>query len=303
MTTAHWQLAIDAFLDELTIGRQLSLHTVSGYRRDLKKFSDYCLAEKIQHPDQAHAADVRRWVGAAHRKGLSGKSLQRGLSALRSFYQFRARNGGRHNPAVGIQAPKSAKKLPKTLDADHSQQLVEINGSDEFAVRDRAILELLYSCGLRLAELIALNINDIDFDEQVVSVTGKGNKQRRVPVGSYAIKALSAWLKLRAIHRHKNVDETAVFISSRGCRISPRTVQSRLKKHSIEQGIGQNVHPHMLRHSFASHLLESSGDLRAVQELLGHANISTTQMYTHLDFQHLAKIYDQAHPRANKKKP
>lgn len=302
MVAANWQLAIDAFVDELKIARQLSPHTLSNYRRDLEKFSAHCLEHNIDHPDQAHAADVRHWVSAAHRKGLAGKSLQRALSALRSFYQYRVRNGSPHNPAVGIGAPKSAKKLPKTLDADHSQKLVEIKGDDELAVRDRAILELFYSCGLRLAELVALNINDIDFHEQVLSVTGKGNKQRRVPIGSFAIKALTAWLNFRKNYRPNSSDENAIFISSRGSRISPRTVQARLKKHSIEQDIGQNVHPHMLRHSFASHLLESSGDLRAVQELLGHANISTTQVYTHLDFQHLAKIYDQAHPRANKKK-
>ena len=303
MAAANWQLAIDAFLDELKIVRQLSAHTLSNYRRDLEKFSGFCIEQNVDHPDQAHAADVRHWVAAAHRKGLSGKSLQRALSALRSFYQYRVRNGSLHNPAIGIQAPKSAKKLPKTLDADHSQKMVEIKGDDELAVRDRAILELFYSSGLRLAELVALNINDLDLHDQMLSVTGKGNKQRRVPIGSFALKALLAWLKIRALSKHQNSDENAVFISNRGSRISPRTVQARLKKHSIEQGIGQNVHPHMLRHSFASHLLESSGNLRAVQELLGHANISTTQIYTHLDFQHLAKVYDQAHPRANKKKP
>lgn len=303
MPAADWQFTIDAFLDELKIVRQLSVHTLSSYRRDLEKFSSYCLNQGVEQPDQAHAADVRHWVSAAHRQGLSGKSLQRSLSALRSFYQYRVRNGSTHNPAIGIRAPKSAKKLPKTLDVDHSQKLLEIKGDDELAVRDRAILELFYSCGLRLAELIALNRDDIDFHEQVVSATGKGNKQRRVPIGSYAIKALTAWLHYRDKHDSGKYDPSAVFVSSRGSRISPRTIQARLKKHSAEQGIGQNVHPHMLRHSFASHLLESSGDLRAVQEMLGHANISTTQIYTHLDFQHLAKVYDKAHPRANKKKP
>ncbi|MCZ6803726.1 MAG: tyrosine recombinase XerC, partial [Proteobacteria bacterium] len=201
--------------------------------------------------------------------------------------------------AEGIIAPKSARKLPKLLDVDQTIQLVEIEQDDVLALRDRAMLELIYSSGLRLAELISLNMTDIDFSDRILTVTGKGKKTRSVPVGKHAIKAIKNWLKKRPLM--VNDTEQAIFISNRGKRISPRSVQVRLKQWAIKQGLPNHVHPHMLRHSFASHLLESSGDLRAVQELLGHADISTTQVYTHLDFQHLAEVYDKTHPRAHRK--
>jgi integrase/recombinase XerC len=206
----------------------------------------------------------------------------------------------RNNPAEGIVAPKSARKLPKVLDADQTGQLVEIKEQDDLALRDKAMLELIYSSGLRLAELIGINMDDIDFTDRIITVIGKGKKMRSVPVGRHAIKAIQDWLNIR--QTMVNQDEVALFISNRGKRISPRSVQERLKQWAIKQGLPSHVHPHMLRHSFASHMLESSGDLRAVQELLRHADISTTQVYTHLDFQHLAQVYDKSHPRAHRKK-
>ena len=293
-----WQQRINEFLHYLETARQLSPHTLSNYRRDLEKFSDYCLQKNIAEPSLAHSADVRQWVAQLHRGGLAGPSLQRALSALRSFYKYRNRQGEKNNPAISIQAPKSAKKLPKALDADNMQQLLSIDGNDWLSTRDRAILELFYSSGLRLSELVNLNLQDIDLPQALITVTGKGRKTRTLPIGSFAIKALKAWFSLRA---DVKPIETAVFLSKQGRRLGQRSIQLRLKKYSVQQGVNQSVHPHMLRHSFASHMLESSGDLRAVQELLGHANISTTQVYTHLDFQHLAKVYDKAHPRASRK--
>ncbi|MEE8234476.1 MAG: tyrosine-type recombinase/integrase, partial [Gammaproteobacteria bacterium] len=202
------------------------------------------------------------------------------------------------NPAVGLVTPKTPKKLPNTLDADQATQLVEIDATDPCAVRDKAIFELMYSSGLRLSELVNLNLESIDFADTIVTVIGKGNKTRKVPVGRYAIKAIKAWLKQRTAMIDS--DLAALFVSNWGRRISIRTVQQRLRGWAIKQGLATHVHPHMLRHSFATHMLESSGDLRAVQELLGHADISTTQVYTHLDFQHLARVYDEAHPRAKR---
>ncbi|WP_101758488.1 tyrosine recombinase XerC [Oceanicoccus sp. KOV_DT_Chl] len=298
-TNDEWQHQLQRFLNYIATERQLSGHTLSSYQRDLEKFIRYCRQQSILQLEHVHSADVRQWVAQLHRGGLTGPSLQRALSALRSFYKFYNRSGGKHNPALGIQAPKSAKKLPKVLDTDNMQQLLSIEGNDWLSVRDRAILELFYSSGLRLSELVNLDLNDVDIRDALITVTGKGNKTRTLPVGSFALKALQQWLKIRA---NVNPKDEALFISKKGERLGQRAIQQRLKKYSVQQGMGQNVHPHMLRHSFASHVLESSSDLRAVQEMLGHANISTTQVYTHLDFQHLAKVYDQAHPRANKKK-
>lgn len=296
--TGDWQQLIDEFIGELQTKRRLSKHTLSSYRRDLEKFAHFCLEQGYSKARDAHSAEVRQWISNLHRQGISGTSLQRALSSLRSFYRFLYGNNCQHNPAIDVQAPKSAKKLPKTLDVDNMQQLLNIEGDDWLSRRDRAILELFYSCGLRLSELVNLDIKQLDLNDALVRVTGKGNKDRLVPIGSQALKALKDWLISRS---ESQALTEAIFISQRGKRLSPRAIQARLKKYSIEQAISQHVHPHMLRHSFASHLLESSGDLRAVQELLGHANISTTQVYTHLDFQHLAKIYDQSHPRATKK--
>lgn len=226
--------------------------------------------------------------------------MRRNLSSVRAFYKYLLTRGEvTQNPAEGITTPRTEKRLPKTLDVDQSARLVEIKGDRELAVRDRAILELMYSSGLRLAECVGLDQYSIDIRDALVTVRGKGNKTRKVPVGKYALDAVSAWLKVRP--QLAKLEETALFVSTRGNRLSTRSVQQRLRHWALKQGLDTHVHPHMLRHSFATHMLESSGDLRAVQELLGHADISTTQTYTNLDFQHLAGVYDQAHPRARKK--
>ena len=288
---------IDSFLETL---QNLSPHTRAGYQRDLKHLLDYCLSQGIESWQDMDGRQMRTFVAWRHRKGTGGKSLQRNLSAIRSFYRYLiGQNVVNHNPATGILAPKTPRKLPKALDVDQAAQLMSIEGDDPLVLRDRAMLELLYSSGLRLAELIGLNIQDLDIHDATVTVLGKGRKTRKVPIGRHALTALKEWFDVRRDFIKK--DESAVFVNRQGKRIGPRGFQQRLKQWAIRQGIPGNVHPHMLRHSFASHLLESSGDLRAVQELLGHADISTTQVYTHLDFQHLAKVYDQAHPRAQRK--
>jgi len=291
-------LLLESYIKTL---HHLSKHTRNAYQRDLGYLNNYCTKNSIETWSDLDGRQLRSFVAERHRQGIGGRSLQRNLSAVRSFYRYLIKEEKvKNNPAEGIVAPKSPRKLPKVLDADQTAQLVEIDDKDPLAVRDRAMLELIYSSGLRLAELISLNLNDIDFSDRILTVTGKGNKTRSVPVGKHAIKAIKNWLKIRA--GMTNDSEHALFISSRAKRISPRSVQDRLKQWAIKQGLPNHVHPHMLRHSFASHLLESSGDLRAVQELLGHADISTTQVYTHLDFQHLAQVYDKTHPRAHRKK-
>ena len=292
---------LNAFLDSLRDQRNLSHLTVKHYRRDLQHFVDFCNQTGIADWRDVDAETVRAHVAQRHRRGLGGRSLQRELSALRAFFRHLLRHGEvDHNPAADVQAPKTARKLPRTLDVEQITRLVSIPGDDPLAVRDRAILELFYSSGLRLAELVALDMRDVaDMRQGRVRVTGKGRKVREVPVGRCAIAALEAWLRER--QGWKKRDEDALFLSRQGRRLTPRSVQARVRHHARAQGIAGGVHPHMLRHSFASHLLESSGDLRAVQELLGHADISTTQIYTHLDFQHLAQVYDRAHPRARKR--
>lgn len=279
----------------------LSPHTRSAYQSDLNDLVDYCSQQDINSWQTLDSRQLQHYIATRHHAGLSGKSLQRKLSAIRRFYQYLVRHGKAvTNPAQGITTPKSPRKLPKLLDVDQAGQLLKIDDSDPLLVRDWAMMELMYSSGLRLAELVGLNIADLNIADRMVNVIGKGNKARRIPVGSKAICAVKTWLNQRPT-LVKNDQQQALFVSRRGKRISPRTVQQRLKQCAIRQGIDTALHPHMLRHSFASHLLESSSDLRAVQELLGHADISTTQVYTHLDFQHLAKVYDSAHPRARKK--
>jgi integrase/recombinase XerC len=238
-----------------------------------------------------------------HRRGKGGTSIQRMLSSLRTFYRFLLREGlAKDNPADGIRAPKSAKRLPKTLDQEQVGHLLDSNAEDDpLALRDQAMMELIYSSGLRLAELVSLDIDTIDFRDGEMVVTGKGSKSRMLPVGAPAIAAVRAWIALRTT-LIKDLNEKALFVNARGGRVSARTVQQRLARAAKLRGLDQHLHPHMLRHSFATHMLEASGDLRAVQELLGHANLSTTQVYTHLDFQHLASVYDGAHPRAQRKK-
>lgn len=280
--------------------RNLSPLTTKSYQRDLFRFQLLLRNESVQSLDQVDSQHIRKLLALLHKSGLANVSLQRWLSSVRAFFRFAlSQQWVNHNPADGLRAPSKPKKLPKLMDVDETAQLINIQGSGWHSQRDRALLELLYSSGLRLAEIASTDIGDIDFSEQTVTVVGKGNKTRIIPVGTYALNALRQWLQVR--HERANIDEPALFVSQRGKRISHRAIQLRLEKIGREQGISQPVHPHMLRHSFASHLLESSGDLRTVQELLGHANLSTTQIYTHLDFQHLASTYDRAHPRAQKK--
>ncbi len=289
---------IDLFLGTL---QHLSEHTRKSYQRDLVVLLEFVNAQDVHQWNELDGRQIRSFVAWRHRQGFGGRSLQRNLSATRAFYRYLIGEGvAKHNPAEGVQAPKSPKKLPKLLDVYQAAQLLEIDDKDPLAIRDKAILELMYSSGLRLSELVMLNIDSLDLADAVVTVVGKGKKTRAVPIGEHARKAIKKWLEIR--DKMANDEEFAVFVSQRGNRISRRSIQQRLKQWAMKQGITNRVNPHMLRHSFASHLLESSGDLRAVQELLGHADISTTQVYTHLDFQHLANVYDDAHPRAHKKK-
>jgi len=290
-----------AFYQHLLTERGLAAHTLDNYRRDLRKLQEHCAAQQLTQINDIDSHRLRAMVSQLHRLGLGSRSLQRWLSAVRSFFRFALRRQWvSYNPADGLRAPKAVQTLPKVLDVDQAAQFVELQGDGFITRRDRAIVELFYSSGLRLAELIKLDINDLHRRERLVTVTGKGNKQRTLPVGQKALQAIESWLDIRSQRAPAN--ETALFISQRGQRISARNVQQRLSRISQQQGLGLPVHPHMLRHSCASHVLESSSNLRLVQELLGHANISTTQIYTHLDFQHLAKVYDAAHPRAQKRK-
>jgi integrase/recombinase XerC len=293
--------AIDEFLDYLEAARRASPHTIAAYRRDLDVLRELLEANGVDSPGKVGVADVRRSVASLHRRGLSGRSLQRFLSATRSFFAHLVRTGLLHtNPAVGISAPRSPRRLPATLDVDQTAQLLDMEPQDWESVRDKAMMELFYSSGLRLSELCQLDLQALDMRAALVTVQGKGRKTRTLPIGRLAAAALETWLRERASCPAAS-HTAAVFISRRGTRLGVRAIQKRLDKHGRERHLGQHVHPHLLRHSFASHLLESSGDLRSVQELLGHANLSTTQIYTHLDFQHLAKVYDQAHPRAARK--
>ena len=291
---------LNQFLKYLHSERRLSERTQSAYQRDLTHAITFFESEGLADLSKVTEHHVRALIARRHRQGLGGKSLQRMLSSIRSFFKWLLREGKtQQNPAVSVRAPKSPRHLPGTLDADTISQLLDIKDSSPLAIRDKAIMELFYSSGLRLSELAGLNWDQLDLGSGLVTVTGKGNRTRVVPVGRKAIEALSEWRKSRAALTSFN--EQSVFVSQRGQPISTRAIQARVRYWAIRQGIPQNVHPHLLRHSFASHVLESSGDLRAVQELLGHADISTTQVYTHLDFQHLAKVYDKAHPRAKKK--
>jgi len=291
---------IDRFIHHLEFERRLSPHTAKNYRRDLEALLAFRKQSMLKGWSDLDNEHVRAFSAASFRKGLSAKSIQRRLSAARTFYRYLIREKlVANNPITSVSAPKGKKRLPGNLDADRMARLLDIKGDGAIVDRDRAILELLYSSGLRLAELTDLNCGDIDVHDATVRVTGKGNKDRIVPVGRQALKALRDWQRSRPDMAGEG--EPALFVSNRGTRISPRSVQARVSLWAKRQGIDTGVYPHLFRHSFATHLLESSHDLRAVQELLGHANISTTQVYTHLDFQHLAQIYDQTHPRARKK--
>lgn len=289
--------AVDAFLAHLRVERRMSAHTLDAYRRDLDALAAWTEGEGIADIVGLHTEQLRAFVAAEHRRGLSSKSLQRRLSACRSFYAWLLKHGRiAASPAASLRAPKAPRKLPQVLDVDEAVQLVELPTDAPLGLRDRAILELFYSSGLRLSELCALRWRDLALADGLVTVLGKGSKQRTVPVGSHAAKALEAWRT-----ESNGQPDGAVFPGRGGGPITPRAVQIRLRQLAQRQGLFKRVHPHLLRHSFASHVLESSGDLRGVQELLGHADIATTQIYTHLDYQHLAKVYDGAHPRAKRK--
>jgi len=300
----------------MTIERNLSAHTDSNYARDLAALIKFCDARNIDDWSAVDSQHIRKFAADSHSKGLAGRSIQRRLSAVRSFFEYLVKEtreqelarerpspadliNVKRNPAVDVRAPKVRRRLPETLDADQMASLLEIPDGDIFVTRDRAIMELLYSSGLRLAELVGLDLDRLHMADRTVTVRGKGDKERIVPVGTEALDALGKWLAERATFAGPG--ETAVFVGRRGERLGRRAVQTRVAYWARRQGVSLRVYPHLFRHSFASHLLESGGDLRGVQELLGHADIATTQIYTHLDFQHLARIYDKTHPRARRK--
>jgi len=291
---------LESFLQYLSDEKHYSIHTVTSYRRDLSVLREYLVSEKTPAWGALTPRQVRQFISARHAAGLQSRSLQRQLSTIRSFYKYlQVRGEVTQNPAEDIPTPKAPQRLPKTVEHEQVERLLAIVGDDALTVRDRAFMELFYSSGLRLAEIAALDCGSLDLSAAQVRIEkGKGSKSRIVPVGKPARTALRQWLKLRPDLIKLETD--ALFISKLGSRLSHRSIQQRLKHWAVRQGLDQNIHPHRLRHAFASHLLESSGDIRAVQELLGHANISTTQVYTHLDFQHLAEVYDKAHPRARK---
>ena len=293
---------VDSFLHHLEYERRLSPRTIEHYGRDITSVGSFLACHGITHWHTADSHIIRLYITEQHHNGKGSRSLQRTLSSLRTFYRYLIRQGlANSNPARAVRPPRAPRRLPKTLHVDQvGALLVPAGGETHLQVRDRAILELFYSSGLRLSELVELDLSDVDFDDRTVRVVGKGNKTRILPIGTCALQAVQKWIVVRA----KMVVSAApaLFVSRFGKRLSARAVQLRLKTWCRDKGLSLQLHPHMLRHSFASHFLESSGELRAVQELLGHSNISTTQIYTHLDFQHLADIYDKAHPRAHQKK-
>jgi integrase/recombinase XerC len=291
---------IDRFVSHLTHERRMSAHTAAAYRRDLSRLSGFCDRRGIDAWNSLDNVLIRTFAAAEHSSGLSPRSIQRRLSAVRTFYEFLIREGCcTKNCGLDVRAPKTKKRLPTTLDADQMGRLLGFRADDTLSTRDKAIMELFYSSGLRLSELVGLDLSALDLKDRTVRVVGKGSKTRILPIGRFAVAALQKWLGERAAFPRR--EDAAVFIGRGGRRLTPRAVQLRVNTWARRQGLGLHVHPHMFRHSFATHLLESSSDLRGVQELLGHADISTTQIYTHLDFQHLAKVYDAAHPRARRR--
>lgn len=295
---AHAQQTLADFFQHLIVEKRASQHTVDSYQRDIERLLNYCAGKKILNWSDVQITDIRSHIACRHRKGMSSKSLQRELSAIRSFYNYLLKKRlVENNPAIQIRAPKQQKKLPKVLDVDQLTGMLESHPDTVLEIRDLAMFELFYSSGLRLSELAALDIDDLDISDQSLRIKyGKGGKQRDLPVGSKAVSAIKKWLIYR-----KKTTEQALFTSNKGKRLGQRSIQLRLDRWCKKAGLPEHVHPHMLRHSFASHMLESSQDIRAVQELLGHSNLSSTQIYTHLDFQHLAEVYDKTHPRAKKK--
>jgi len=288
------------FMQHMASEKRHSPRTCDSYQQDLQRLAIWLMEQGSTQWCAVSGHDLRRYVANLSRQGLSGRSIARHLSAVRRFYQYLLREGfAKDNPALDIRAPKSSRRLPRVADVDQVNSLLDAAPDDPLEVRDRCMFELMYSSGLRLAELASLDVNSVDCKAGETRVVGKGGKTRLLPVGRKALDAISQWLPVRAGLAPET--EPALFVSRRGDRISHRSVQARLSRWGIVKGADQKLHPHMLRHSFASHMLESSGDLRAVQELLGHADIATTQVYTHLDFQHLARVYDQSHPRARRR--
>ncbi|CAG7857126.1 Tyrosine recombinase XerC [biofilm metagenome] len=299
--TPEANTVVTDFLNQLTVEKRASSHTVSSYQRDLKRLTHYCKEKDIHTWTTLKQQDLRAHIAARHRQGISSLSLQRELSAIRSFYAYLLKNRlAENNPAQHVKAPKQPRKLPKTLDVDQVNGLLNANSDSILEIRDLAMFELFYSSGLRLSELSGLDLTDLDLTGNSLLVrSGKGGKARILPIGSKAVAAINRWLQER--EKLSGIIDAALFVTAKGRRLGQRSIEIRLGRWCKTKGLQEHVHPHMLRHSFASHMLESSQDLRAVQELLGHSNISTTQIYTHLDFQHLADIYDKAHPRARKK--
>ena len=293
-----WSVAIENYLNYIRFEKQLAEHTVNNYRRDLDQAVSFFT---VDSPAELSDYAVRDWLHAMRRKGVARKTIQRKLSALRNFFRYHVdRQLLQDNPVIAVKPPKSESTLPKVLDVDEINQLLDSPAETWHEMRDLCMLELFYSSGLRLAELAALDINDIDFSQSLVKVSGKGGKERIVPVGAKANDKLQAWLGHR--EQYAKPANSALFISALGQRLSHRSIQMRLARLGVKSGASRRMHPHLMRHSFASHMLQSSSDIRAVQDLLGHSDISSTQIYTHLDFQYLAKAYDQAHPRAKSPK-
>jgi len=290
----------DSFLRHLETEKRFSENTVLSYRKDLESLEKYCLDQKIMAWRNLKTHHIRTYAAKIFSRGLGPRSIQRRLSGIRSFMNYLLREGLiKTNPANDVKTPKAPKRLPNVLDVDQINQLLNITETNPISLRDKAILELLYSSGLRLSELVNLNPIDLNLKDKSLMVTGKSRKTRLIPIGKKAIKAISRWLAVRS--QLAKIDEEALFVGTKGDRLGQRAIQARITHWGKKNGIQQGVYPHLLRHSFATHLLEASGDLRAVQELLGHKDISTTQIYTHLDFQHLAETYDKAHPRSGKK--
>ncbi len=288
------------YVTQLTIEKRASQHTLKNYQRDIAQLEQYCIKKEVGLWADLTQNDIRSHMANRHRNGLGSKSIQRELSAIRGFFNYLLKNNlVENNPAQHIKAPKQARKLPRTLDVDQINGLLDAKPNSSSEIRDLAMFELFYSSGIRLSELSALDLNDIDLGDKTLLIrSGKGNKSRILPMGGKAINAIKLWLGHRIVNPEST--ESALFTSNRGTRLGQRSIELRLSSWCTKKGLIESIHPHMLRHSFASHLLESSQDLRAVQELLGHRNINTTQIYTHLDFQHLADIYDKSHPRAKK---
>ncbi len=289
---------VEHFLNYLKSEKQLSINTQINYRRQLYALIDLTEGLDITKWQDIDSSAVRLLISRSRQTGLQARSLSLRLSALRSFFDWMVKNDQiSANPARGVLNPKLGQHLPKNIDIDEINQLLDIEYNDPLSVRDRAMLEVMYGSGLRLSELVSLNCRELNLTEGEVRVTGKGNKERKLPLGRESIKWIEHWLTMR---NDLNPQDDAVFISKLGKRISPRNVEKRFAQWGVKQGLSSHIHPHKLRHSFATHMLESSGDLRAVQELLGHADLSTTQVYTHLDFSHLSVVYDSAHPRAKR---